>query len=100
MLRSAGPGLTLGVAVLHGLSSLVGQRQAKVTVHAGDSSQRIGDQVVVVDVAELCGVMLGAFGVESLQTSRPRFHGVSTDLNTGEGRRPPLGSVLRQRAHR
>src|SRR6476469_330420 len=96
VLRSAGTFLALGVTVDYRLAGLVGELDAEVLIDALDAGHRILDELEVVDVAELRGVMVGPNVVEPPQTSRPRLQRILADLRTDERIRPARRRMLRQ----
>lgn len=81
---------------VHRAARRTGELQTEIPVDAGDGSHRVGDEVSVVDVAELSGIVTGPFGVEQLQSARPGLHLVGADLRADEGAGVARGGVLGQ----
>ena len=69
MLRRARALLTLGVARGYRRAGLVGELDVERAVDALDGADRVLDELEVVDVAELLGIMLGPFGIEQLEAA-------------------------------
>src|SRR5258707_926055 len=96
VLRCARALLALGVRLLDRGTRL----DAEVPVDAVDAGNGILDEVEIVDVTELRGIMLCANSIEPLEPTRPRLHRVLADLSACERVRPAGGGVVCKRAHR
>ncbi len=92
------PGCALPAADPHGVRGGAAERQPEVGVTRLDGADRVGDEIVVVDVVELCRVASRPHGREAFEAVGPQLQLVAPDHFAPERGRPASGGLLGEAA--